>query len=84
MISRPKGAQDVHELTISKEEFEQKEKNHESIYSGFIRNRKVKNMNLYTHKQQKVYIQWFYKKQKGKNHESLLTLATESLYTVVL
>ena len=41
MISRPKGAKDVHELTISKEEFEQKEKNHQSIYSGYIRNRKV-------------------------------------------
>ena len=41
-------------------------------------------MNLYTHKQQKVYIQLFYKKQKGKSHESLHTLATESLYTVVL
>ncbi|WAR15911.1 SMHD1-like protein, partial [Mya arenaria] len=31
---------DVHELTISREEFEKKEKNHEEIYSGFIRNRK--------------------------------------------
>ena len=41
MITRAKGSQDVHELTISKEEFEKKEKNHESIYSGFIRNRKV-------------------------------------------
>nr|KAG5694801.1 hypothetical protein BaRGS_019178 [Batillaria attramentaria] len=40
MISRPKGSQDVHELTISKDEFEKKEKNNEAIYSGFIRNRK--------------------------------------------
>ncbi|KAL3892332.1 hypothetical protein ACJMK2_004548 [Sinanodonta woodiana] len=40
MITRPRGSQDVHELTISKEEFEMKEKNHEAIYSGFIRNRK--------------------------------------------
>lgn len=41
MISRPDTSRDVHELTISKEEFEQKEKNKEAIYSGFIRNRKV-------------------------------------------
>ena len=41
MITRPRGHQDVHELTISKEEFEEKEKNREAIYSGFIRNRKV-------------------------------------------
>ncbi|XP_071103421.1 structural maintenance of chromosomes flexible hinge domain-containing protein 1-like isoform X1 [Haliotis cracherodii] len=40
MISKPKDSRDVHELTISKEEFEKKEKNNEAIYSGFIRNRK--------------------------------------------
>ena len=41
MISKPKQFKDVHELIISKEEFELKEKNREAIYSGFIRNRKV-------------------------------------------
>ena len=41
MVSKPKDSKDVHELTISKEEFEKKEKNNESIYSGYIRNRKV-------------------------------------------
>jgi len=41
MITRPRGFKDVHELMISKEEFEQKEKNREAIYTGFIRNRKV-------------------------------------------
>ncbi|KAL5015375.1 hypothetical protein ScPMuIL_009645 [Solemya velum] len=46
MISRPKGSKDVHELTISKDEFEKKEKNHEAIYSGYIRNRKAGD---YTH-----------------------------------
>ncbi|XP_036273622.1 structural maintenance of chromosomes flexible hinge domain-containing protein 1 isoform X3 [Pipistrellus kuhlii] len=40
MISKPADSQDVHELLISKEDFEKKEKNNESIYSGFIRNRK--------------------------------------------
>ena len=42
MITRPRGFKDVHELMISKEEFEQKEKNREAIYTGYIRNRKVK------------------------------------------
>ncbi|XP_022088750.1 structural maintenance of chromosomes flexible hinge domain-containing protein 1-like [Acanthaster planci] len=41
MITKPKDSRDVHELTISKEEFERREKNRESIYSGFISNRPV-------------------------------------------
>ena len=41
MISRPKGSFDVHELVISKEEFEKREKSNKSIYSGVIHNRKV-------------------------------------------
>ncbi|XP_076437622.1 structural maintenance of chromosomes flexible hinge domain-containing protein 1-like [Babylonia areolata] len=40
MISKPKGSFDVHELIISKEEFEKREKNNQSIYSGVIHNRK--------------------------------------------
>jgi hypothetical protein len=41
MITRPAGSHDVHELIISKEEFEKREKNNQSIYSGVIHNRKV-------------------------------------------
>ncbi|XP_048662554.1 structural maintenance of chromosomes flexible hinge domain-containing protein 1 [Marmota marmota marmota] len=41
MISKPAESQDVHELVLSKEDFEKKEKNKEAIYSGYIRNRKV-------------------------------------------
>lgn len=41
MISKPADSQDVHELVLSKEDFEKKEKNKEAIYSGYIRNRKV-------------------------------------------
>ncbi|KAJ7419092.1 hypothetical protein WISP_55912 [Willisornis vidua] len=40
MISKPAESQDVHELVLSKEDFEKKERNKEAIYSGFIRNRK--------------------------------------------
>ncbi|XP_060099927.1 structural maintenance of chromosomes flexible hinge domain-containing protein 1 [Heteronotia binoei] len=40
MISKPADAQDVHELILSKEDFEKKERNKEAIYSGYIRNRK--------------------------------------------
>ncbi|XP_060056746.1 structural maintenance of chromosomes flexible hinge domain-containing protein 1 isoform X2 [Erinaceus europaeus] len=40
MISKPTDSQDVHELVLSKEDFEKKEKNKEAIYSGYIRNRK--------------------------------------------
>ncbi|XP_074843463.1 structural maintenance of chromosomes flexible hinge domain-containing protein 1 isoform X2 [Carettochelys insculpta] len=40
MISKPADSHDVHELFLSKEDFEKKEKNKEAIYSGYIRNRK--------------------------------------------
>ncbi|XP_067835802.1 structural maintenance of chromosomes flexible hinge domain-containing protein 1 isoform X2 [Heptranchias perlo] len=40
MITKPADSQDVHELILSKDDFEKKEKNKEAIYSGFIRNRK--------------------------------------------
>ncbi|XP_074477552.1 structural maintenance of chromosomes flexible hinge domain-containing protein 1 [Sebastes fasciatus] len=40
MISKPVGSPDVHELVLSKEDFERKERNKEDIYSGIIRNRK--------------------------------------------
>uniref|UniRef100_A0A6Q2ZP32 SMC hinge domain-containing protein n=1 Tax=Esox lucius TaxID=8010 RepID=A0A6Q2ZP32_ESOLU len=41
MITKPACSPDVHELVISKEEFERKEQNKEDIYTGFIRNRKT-------------------------------------------
>ncbi|XP_063155220.1 structural maintenance of chromosomes flexible hinge domain-containing protein 1 [Candoia aspera] len=40
MISKPADSQDVHELVLSKEDFEEKEKNKEGVYNGYIRNRK--------------------------------------------
>ncbi|XP_063339511.1 structural maintenance of chromosomes flexible hinge domain-containing protein 1 isoform X2 [Pelmatolapia mariae] len=40
MISKPVGLPDVHELVLSEEEFEKKEKNKEDIYSTTILNRK--------------------------------------------
>ncbi|XP_068093326.1 structural maintenance of chromosomes flexible hinge domain-containing protein 1 isoform X2 [Hyperolius riggenbachi] len=40
IITKTSDSQDVHEFLISKEDFEKKEKNKESVYSGFIRNRK--------------------------------------------
>lgn len=40
MITKPKGSKDVHELVISKDEFEQREKEKGLIYSGNILNRK--------------------------------------------
>ncbi|XP_039253574.2 structural maintenance of chromosomes flexible hinge domain-containing protein 1-like isoform X2 [Styela clava] len=39
IITRPKGSCDVHEFTLSKDEFKRKEANKETIYSGYIRNR---------------------------------------------
>ncbi|XP_053324084.1 structural maintenance of chromosomes flexible hinge domain-containing protein 1 [Spea bombifrons] len=40
IITKTLDSQDVHEFVLSKDDFEQKEKNKEFIYSGFIRNRK--------------------------------------------
>ena len=41
MITKTDNCADVHELCISKEEFERKEQRRESIYSGQIYNRRV-------------------------------------------
>ena len=41
MITKTGNCADVHELCISKEEFERKEQRRESIYSGQIYNRRV-------------------------------------------
>lgn len=46
MISKPAASQDVHELVLSKEDFEKKEKNKEAIYTGFIQNRKVNSLKI--------------------------------------
>lgn len=46
MISKPATSQDVHELVLSKEDFEKKEKNKEAIYTGFIQNRKVNSLKI--------------------------------------
>ncbi|KAM9332498.1 structural maintenance of chromosomes flexible hinge domain-containing protein 1 isoform 2-T2 [Pholidichthys leucotaenia] len=40
MISKTDGSPDVHELLLSKEEFERKEKSKEEVFSGFIKHRK--------------------------------------------
>uniref|UniRef100_A0A670YMS1 Structural maintenance of chromosomes flexible hinge domain containing 1 n=1 Tax=Pseudonaja textilis TaxID=8673 RepID=A0A670YMS1_PSETE len=40
MISKPAGFQDIHELVLSKEDFEEKEKNKEPVFTSHIRNRK--------------------------------------------
>lgn len=40
MITKPKGSKDVHELVISKDEFERREKQKDFIYTGSILNRK--------------------------------------------
>ncbi|XP_033105465.1 structural maintenance of chromosomes flexible hinge domain-containing protein 1-like isoform X1 [Anneissia japonica] len=45
MISKPRGSKDVHEFTVSKEEFERRERMKESIYRGFIQNRKPGDIN---------------------------------------
>lgn len=42
MITKPAGSSYVHELVLSKEDFERKMKNKEDVYSGVIRNRKVR------------------------------------------
>lgn len=41
VITKSQQSPDVHELEMSQEAFEAKERNRDSIYSGFIVNRKV-------------------------------------------
>ena len=46
MITKPASSPDVHELILSKEEFERKEENKEDVYKGTILNRKVRGVFL--------------------------------------
>ena len=46
MITKQRDSTDVHELIMSKEEFEKRERKREDIYSGFIRNRKVRALHV--------------------------------------
>ncbi len=55
MISKPAGSPDVHEFIMSKDDFERKEMNKEEIYSGFIRNRKVRGIQFISY----VYMDTF-------------------------
>ncbi|KAK3699756.1 hypothetical protein QZH41_015606, partial [Actinostola sp. cb2023] len=54
MITKTKDCTDVHELCISKEEFERREKNKESIYSGTIRNRRPGDVSHVCHDEESV------------------------------
>nr|XP_033789850.1 structural maintenance of chromosomes flexible hinge domain-containing protein 1 isoform X2 [Geotrypetes seraphini] len=66
MISKPMESQDVHELILSKEDFEKKERNKESIYSGFIRNRKPADSSHITNDDER-FLHNFIMEEKGKN-----------------
>ncbi|KAK3088610.1 hypothetical protein FSP39_021256 [Pinctada imbricata] len=73
--TRIKRFQDVHELTISKEEFKQKEINREAIYSGVIRNRQPAD-NSHISEDQEV-LRSVVEEEKGK--ESFTTVAITSI-----
>ncbi|XP_023182317.1 structural maintenance of chromosomes flexible hinge domain-containing protein 1-like [Xiphophorus maculatus] len=51
MISKPRNSPDVHELVLSKDEFEKKEKNKEDVYQGTILNRKPGDFSHITHEE---------------------------------
>jgi hypothetical protein len=56
MITKTDNCADVHELCISKEEFERKEQRRESIYSGQIYNRRVSIMYCLINKYRSVLL----------------------------
>lgn len=57
MISKPVGSPDVHELFLSKDEFERKERNKEYVYKEVIRNRKVNTIKK-THLKERMWSSW--------------------------
>uniref|UniRef100_A0AAZ3NT98 SMC hinge domain-containing protein n=1 Tax=Oncorhynchus tshawytscha TaxID=74940 RepID=A0AAZ3NT98_ONCTS len=67
MITKPAGSPDVHELIISKEEFERKERNKEDIYSGFIRNRKVRDYSQITQNVDERFLHGLIAEEVGKD-----------------
>ncbi|XP_047424632.1 structural maintenance of chromosomes flexible hinge domain-containing protein 1 isoform X2 [Mugil cephalus] len=65
MISKPKGSPDVHELILSKEEFEKKERSKEDIYRGFIKNRKPCD-SAHVTKKEETFLHSLIAEEKGK------------------
>ncbi|XP_008394908.1 structural maintenance of chromosomes flexible hinge domain-containing protein 1-like [Poecilia reticulata] len=64
MISKPRSSPDVHELALSKDEFEKKEKNKEDVYKGTILNRKPGDFSHITHEER--YLQDIIKEETRK------------------
>uniref|UniRef100_A0A3B3Z096 SMC hinge domain-containing protein n=1 Tax=Poecilia mexicana TaxID=48701 RepID=A0A3B3Z096_9TELE len=64
MITKPRNSPDVHELVLSKDEFEKKEKNKEDVYKGTILNRKPGDFSHITHEES--YLQDIIKEETRK------------------
>ncbi|XP_054893848.1 structural maintenance of chromosomes flexible hinge domain-containing protein 1 [Poeciliopsis prolifica] len=64
MISKPRNSPDVHELVLSKDEFQKKEKNKEDVYKGTILNRKPGDFSHITHEES--YLQDIIKEETRK------------------
>ncbi|XP_014838435.1 PREDICTED: structural maintenance of chromosomes flexible hinge domain-containing protein 1-like isoform X3 [Poecilia mexicana] len=64
MITKPRNSPDVHELVLSKDEFEKKEKNKEDVYKGTILNRKPGDFSHITHEER--YLQDIIKEETRK------------------
>ncbi|KAI5104111.1 structural maintenance of chromosomes flexible hinge domain-containing protein 1 [Silurus meridionalis] len=66
IISKPVGSPDVHEFVLSKDDFEQKEKNNKEIYSGVIRNRKPGD-DSHVRVEEERFLQSLVLEESGKN-----------------
>ncbi|MCI4377610.1 hypothetical protein PGIGA_G00205450 [Pangasianodon gigas] len=76
IISKPVGSPDVHEFVMSKEDFEQKEKNNKEIYSGIIRNRKPGD-DSHVRVDEERFLQTLFLEEKGK--ESFTTIVITAI-----
>uniref|UniRef100_A0A087YGZ8 Structural maintenance of chromosomes flexible hinge domain containing 1 n=1 Tax=Poecilia formosa TaxID=48698 RepID=A0A087YGZ8_POEFO len=83
MITKPRNSPDVHELVLSKDEFEKKEKNKEDVYKGTILNRKPGDFSHITHEES--YLQDIIKEETRKEDQTAsVSLLTHIEYETLL
>ncbi|KAM4719101.1 LOW QUALITY PROTEIN: structural maintenance of chromosomes flexible hinge domain-containing protein 1-like [Anableps anableps] len=72
MISKPIGSPDVHELVLSKEEFQKKEQNNEDVYRGTILNRMPGDFSHITDDEQ--FLRSIIDEETGKNSFTVVVI----------
>jgi len=83
VITKKKQSKDVHEMTLSKEDFEVKEKRKDKIYSGYIKNRQIGDLS-HVSDSNKVLKELIDKEQKDSSFTHVVITNIDPKHTLFL